>query len=195
MCVCVSNIFNFENTGNQESPEKEISHLKTLKDHFIIHSENLICGLSLTQETGILLMFTLWWRHHRLAHETVSKFRWNIPGDMNSQSDVEFKIAMASYIHCQRLRPDIFPEIVMLPGKDIEEKFKLSRLMGHSRKTQWSPNGVPYILEPQQGQEFESYVVISVNNTQQISRTSHSSYRSFIRKSLEIPTLECYEKF
>ena len=102
---------------------------------------------------------------------------------------------MASYIHCQRLRPDIFPEIVMLPGKDIEEKFKLSRLMGHSRKTQWSPNGVPYILEPQQGQEFESYVVISVNNTQQISRTSHSSYRSFIRKSLEIPTLECYEKF
>eukprot|EP00938_MAST-03A_sp_MAST-3A-sp1_P005709 g5709.t1 len=104
-------------------------------------------------------MFTLWWRHHRLAHETVSKFRWNIPGDMNSQSDVEFKIAMASYIHCQRLRPDIFPEIVMLPGKDIEEKFKLSRLMGHSRKTQWSPNGVPYILEPQQGQEFESYIL------------------------------------
>lgn len=120
---------------------------------------NLICGFSVTQETGMLLMFTLWWRHHRLAHETVSKFRWNIPGDMNSQSDVEFKIAMASYIHCQRLRPDIFPEIAVLPGNDIEEKFKLSRLVGDSRKTQWSPNGVPYILEPQEGKEFQSYIL------------------------------------
>ena len=108
-----------------------------------------LCGVSVTIETGMLLMFTLWWRHHRLAYETVSKFRWNICGDMTSQTDIEMKIAVASYLHCQRLCGDVFPQLALpyctwYPENDIE-KFKLSNLLGHCKKTQWSPNGVPYV--------------------------------------------------
>ena len=54
------------------------------------------------------------------------------------------------YSIVQRLRPDIFPEIAVLPGNDIEEKFKLEASRGRFQKSSGAPNGVPCVFEEPQ---------------------------------------------
>eukprot|EP00939_MAST-03C_sp_MAST-3C-sp1_P004990 g4990.t1 len=99
----------------------------------------------ISRPVGVLLTFTMWWRHLRLAAGTFSWLSQDHLQCGGLLAEVDTQLAIAAFIQCQRVGKGRFPmlsaaHVLCINMADYEAL--LAALLGV--KASWSTNGVPY---------------------------------------------------